>query len=108
MRGFIMLPLFHAHGLSSVFRAFSSMKEIHMHNADLPLTSKNLLETLQENNFEIFYSVPYALKLLGETVTGIRALAKLKIVMFGGSACPDALGDRLVENGVNLVSHYGT
>ncbi|KAF7915728.1 uncharacterized protein EAE97_012186 [Botrytis byssoidea] len=49
MRGFITLPLYHAHGISSVF-----------------------------------------------------------LVMFGGSACPDILGDRLVDNGVNLVSHYGT
>lgn len=84
------------------------MKEIYMYNANLPLTSKNLLQTFQENDFEIFYSVPYALKLFGETDAGIKALAKLKIVMFGGSACPDALGDRLVENGVNLVSHYGS
>ena len=27
--------------------------------------------------------------------------------MFGGSACPDALGNLLTERGVRLVSHYG-
>ncbi len=27
--------------------------------------------------------------------------------MFGGSACPDDLGDMLVNAGVNLVAHYG-
>jgi hypothetical protein len=52
--------------------------------------------------------VPYALKLLGETSIGIQTLAKLKVVMFGGSACPDALGEKLVDAGVNLISHYGT
>lgn len=108
MRGFITLPLFHAHGLSSVFRAITSVKKIYMHNASLPLTRQNLLHVLRRHQFEIFYGVPYALKLLSETQEGIDALAAMKVVMFGGSACPDALGDLLTEGGVNLVSHYGT
>ncbi|KFY11178.1 hypothetical protein V492_04600 [Pseudogymnoascus sp. VKM F-4246] len=108
MRGFITLPLFHAHGISSVFRAFTSMKKIHMYNANLPLTHNTLLSIMAEHSFEIFYGVPYALKLLGETEAGIEALVKLQVVMFGGSACPDSLGDRLVDAGVNLISHYGT
>lgn len=63
---------------------------------------------MQNHEFEIFYGVPYALKLLGESEEGIACLVKMKVVMFGGSACPDSLGDRLVDAGVNLVSHYGT
>ncbi|OBT57643.1 NRPS-like protein [Pseudogymnoascus sp. 24MN13] len=108
MRGFITLPLFHAHGISSVFRAFTSMKKIYMYNANLPLTHNTLLSIMAEHSFEILYGVPYALKLLGETEEGIKALVKLQVVMFGGSACPDSLGDRLVGAGVNLISHYGT
>lgn len=38
----------------------------------------------------------------------LYSLAKLQVVMSGGSACPDSLGDRLVDAGVNLISHYGT
>lgn len=108
LRGFITLPLYHAHGISSVFRALHSRKQIYMHNASLPLTQQHLLDIMRRYSFDIFYGVPYALKLLGETSEGITALAKLQVVMFGGSACPDALGDKLVENGVNLISHYGT
>jgi carbohydrate kinase (thermoresistant glucokinase family) len=108
MRGFITLPLFHAHGLSSVFRAFTSLHKIYMANASLPLTAGNLLHIMQEHKFEIFYGVPYALKLLSETQAGIEALAGCSVVMFGGSACPDSLGDLLVRGGVNLISHYGT
>ena len=63
---------------------------------------------MRNHKFEIFYGVPYALKLLAESDDGISVLAELKAVMFGGSACPDSLGDRLVNNGVNLISHYGT
>ncbi|KAH7395612.1 male sterility protein [Cadophora sp. MPI-SDFR-AT-0126] len=108
LKGFITLPLYHAHGISSVFRAIHSRKQIYMYNADLPLTQQHLLKILRRYDFQVFYGVPYALKLLGESKEGIAELAKLDVVMFGGSACPDSLGDRLVENGVNLVSHYGT
>jgi acyl-CoA synthetase (AMP-forming)/AMP-acid ligase II len=108
MKGFVTLPLYHAHGLSSLFRSIQSRKSIHLYNASLPLTHDYLLRTLEQNDFEIFYGVPYALKILAESSEGLEALAKMKVVMFGGSACPDSLGNRLVENNVNLVSHYGT
>lgn len=108
MRGFITLPLFHAHGLSSVFRGITAVKKIYMHSASLPLTQQNLLQIMRQHQFEIFYGVPYALKLLSESQEGIDALAAMKVVMFGGSACPDALGDLLTDGGVNLISHYGT
>lgn len=56
---------------------------------------------------ESFHGVPYALKLLAESEKGIEVLQGCKLVMFGGSSCPDDLGDRLVEAGVYLVGHYG-
>jgi acyl-CoA synthetase (AMP-forming)/AMP-acid ligase II len=108
LRGFITLPLYHAHGISSVFRSIYSKKQIYVYSASLPLTHQNLLTIMQKYRFDIFYGVPYALKLLAESSEGIEALAKQKVVMFGGSACPDALGDKLVDHGVNLISHYGT
>ena len=108
MRGFVTLPLYHAHGISSLFRSIQSRKSIHLYNASLPLTHDYLLKTLEQNDFEIFYGVPYALKILAESSEGLEALAKMKVVMFGGSACPDTLGNRLVKKNVNLVSHYGT
>lgn len=108
MRGFVTLPLFHAFGLSNVFRGITAVKKIYMYNAALPLTSQNLLKILTDHEFESFLAVPYALKLLSETQEGIDVLAKLRVVMFGGSACPDALGDMLTATGAHLISHYGT
>ena len=107
MKAFITLPLYHNHGICNFFRAIHSVKPIHMYNADLPLTSDYLTRILRKHKFEIFYGVPYALKLLIETEEGINLLQDLKVVMYGGSACPDELGDLLVDRGVNLVSHYG-
>ncbi|OJJ30358.1 hypothetical protein ASPWEDRAFT_120587 [Aspergillus wentii DTO 134E9] len=108
MRGFVTLPLYHNHGISCLFRTVHSCQTLHLYNAELPLTKQYLLDIMKAHDFEIFYGVPYALKLLAETDDGIAALAGFKAVMFGGSACPDSLGDRLVANGVNLISHYGS
>lgn len=108
LKGFVILPLFHAFGLSNVFRGFTAIKKIYIYSASLPLTSQNLLQIMRRHKFEIFITVPYALKLLSETQEGIDALAAMKMVQFGGSACPDALGDRLTEGGVKLISHYGS
>ncbi|GAB7364613.1 hypothetical protein MBLNU230_g5417t1 [Neophaeotheca triangularis] len=106
--GHITLPLYHNHGICCLFRAIWARKKIYIYSASLPLTSSHLLATLKEHQeIKILYAVPYALKLLSETGEGIQLLSRLDIVMFGGSACPKPIGDRLVENGVNLVGHYG-
>ncbi|KAI5240362.1 acetyl-CoA synthetase-like protein [Aureobasidium subglaciale] len=106
--GHITLPLYHNHGICCLFRAIWAGKKIYIYNADLPLTSQHLLATLREHlEIKILYAVPYALKLLSETDEGLRLLSNLDIVMFGGSACPKPIGDRLVQSGVNLVGHYG-
>jgi acyl-coenzyme A synthetase/AMP-(fatty) acid ligase len=106
--GYITLPLYHNHGICCLFRAIHSRQKIYIYNARLPLASKHLLATLKEHSeIRILYGVPYALKLLSETEEGLKLLSRLDIVMFGGSACPKPIGDRLVESGVNLVGHYG-
>jgi carbohydrate kinase (thermoresistant glucokinase family) len=80
-----------------------------MYNADLPLTGPYLLTTLQEHpEIEVLYAVPYGLKLLSESEESMKILARLELVMFGGSSCPKPIGDKLAQNGVRLVSHYGT
>lgn len=109
LKGFITLPLFHAHGISCLFRAIHSQKLIYMYNASLPLTATSLLATLKEHtDIQVLYAVPYALKLLSESDEGLKSMAPLELVMFGGSSCPKPIGDTLVQNGVRLVSHYGT
>lgn len=109
LKGFITLPLFHAHGISCLFRALHSQKLIYMYNASLPLTATSLLATLKEHpDIQVLYAVPYALKLLSESDESLQSMAPLELVMFGGSSCPKPIGDTLVQNGVRLVSHYGT
>lgn len=107
MSGFLTTPLFHNHGLATVFRGMVSGKKTVIFNANLPLTNSNLVRAMRAANTESFHCVPYILKVLAETAEGVKELAKAKLVSFGGSSCPDDLGDMLVENGVNLVTQFG-
>ncbi|KAL0936953.1 nrps-like enzyme [Colletotrichum truncatum] len=107
MRAFIVSPLFHSHGFYETFRSIYSKKPIYLGNYTIPLTSQNLIKMLDYVKPELFHVVPYVLKLLAETDDGIRALANVKLVLFGGSSCPDDLGDHLVNKGVYLVGNYG-
>ncbi|KAK5636711.1 hypothetical protein RRF57_012423 [Xylaria bambusicola] len=107
MRSLLTSPLFHSHGFYEVFRAIYGRKTIYLANYSLPLTRQNLLEILGHVKPELFHCVPYVIKLLAESDAGIRALAKINVVVFTGSSCPDDLGDLLVSRGVNLVASYG-
>ncbi|KAI1420074.1 hypothetical protein F5Y12DRAFT_788519 [Xylaria sp. FL1777] len=107
MRSLLTSPLFHSHGFYEVFRSIYSKKTIYLANYSLPSTRQNLLEMLEHVKPELFHCVPYVVKLLAESEAGIRALGKVKVVLFAGSSCPDDLGDLLVSRGVNLVANYG-
>ncbi|KAL4941645.1 hypothetical protein BDV06DRAFT_235965 [Aspergillus oleicola] len=106
-RALLTLPLYHNHGLCTFFRSLFKAKPIAIYNANLPLTGKNVLEVMEVFRPESFHGVPYVLKLLSETNGGAEALAQCQQVLFGGSSCPDDLGDYLVNKGVRLISHYG-
>lgn len=106
-RVFLTLPVFHTHGVSSVFRAFMSGKKIYIFNALLPLTKNSLIDSVKGCEVEIFTTVPYALKILYETEEGILFLKRFKFINFGGAPCPDELGDALTARGVKLVTVFG-
>jgi acyl-CoA synthetase (AMP-forming)/AMP-acid ligase II len=106
-RAFLTLPLFHNHGISTLMRALCAGRQMSMYNANLPLAGSTLIEAMAATEPESLHCVPYALKLLAETSEGIEALKKCKLVLYGGSSCPDDLGDTLVAHGVYLVGHYG-
>ncbi|QDS74306.1 putative secondary metabolism biosynthetic enzyme [Venturia effusa] len=106
-KAFLTLPLYHNHGISTLFRAIFAGKKIAMMNANLPLSAGNLVDAMESVEPESFHGVPYALKLLSETERGVQALRKCKLVLYGGSSCPDEVGDELVRQGVYVVGHYG-
>ena len=96
-------------GHVSILRAWYAAKPLYMFpTGSIPLTSANIIKLLsQAPDVQAFYGVPFTLKLLADTPDGLRILERFKVVTFGGSPCPDDLGDFLVSEGVPLVAHYG-
>lgn len=105
---FTTSPLYHSSGMVGLFRSLYGQNKIYLHNPKLPTSHDNLLCVLQNNDIEAFATVPHSLKMLAASSQGIAALAKLKAVTAFGAACPDELGNRLVANGVNLITGYGS
>ncbi|KPI37785.1 Linear gramicidin synthase subunit D [Cyphellophora attinorum] len=107
MRAFCVSPLFHSHALMELGGAIYLQKPMFLGNYALPVTTQNLIEGMSVARPDLFNVVPYVLKLMSERPEGLAELRKVKLVLYAGSACPDALGDLLVANGVNLVANYG-
>lgn len=103
-----MLQRYHSFALQVCPARMYQRKTVYFLNPDLPLTCEGLTAAIREANPGTLCAVPYVLKLLAEQESGISALKHVGQVMFTGSQCPDDLGDRLVEKGVNLASFLGT
>ncbi|KAI0191246.1 putative NRPS-like enzyme [Xylaria flabelliformis] len=101
-KAFNALPWYHLHGLFTSFQAMYMRKTAHLYNADLPLTAEHLVAALKEIQPEICHTVPYVLKLMAERQDGIEVLKRCKFVTAAGARTPDELGDRVVQQGVNL------
>lgn len=57
---------------------------------------------------EYFSCVPYVLNIIAQTQAGQVRLQSMELVGIGGTALSQADGDRLVKNGINLISRYGS
>ncbi|KAJ4286681.1 hypothetical protein N0V90_012933 [Kalmusia sp. IMI 367209] len=106
-RALMTQPLFHSFGFYETFRSIYSGKPMFYVNYNFPLTKQNLLATIRYVKPDLLFCVPYVLKLLADSDDGIRTLADIDLILYGGSACPDDLGDKLVKNGVNVCANYG-
>ncbi|UPK99827.1 hypothetical protein LCI18_010762 [Fusarium solani-melongenae] len=111
---FSTTPLYHG-GLADCIRAWTSGAMIWFFpERQAPITGANILKAI---NFahnkdaapvKYFSSVPYVLQMLAEEAQGIQVLKSMDLVGVGGAALPSAVGDKLVEAGVNLLSRMGS
>ncbi|KAJ7743089.1 L-aminoadipate-semialdehyde dehydrogenase [Mycena metata] len=107
--GFSTLPVYHGYGHFAIFRCMYSTQPITLFPPHLPLTSANICAVLAASPpVKQCFAVPYVIKLLAETPDGVAALASFDLVSYAGAAVPDDLGNRIVTEGVNLCSIYGT
>ena len=115
---FSTTPLYHG-GIADCFRAWTSESMIWLFpEKKMSITARNVSSCLayaDEVNsrdsvppVKYFSSVPYVLQMLAEDVVGLDHLKQMDIVGVGGAALPPSVGNRLVENHVNLISRFGS
>ena len=86
---FSTLPVFHGYGHFAIFRCFYACQPITLFPPHLPLTSGNIVKVLAASPpVKQCFAVPYVIKLMGETVEGIDALASFDVVSYAGAALP--------------------
>lgn len=115
---FTTTPLYHG-GIADCLRSWTSRALIWLFPAMYtPITSQNICQclsaaakaALEASAAEVRYfsSVPYVLQMLIENSSGLKILQSMEIVGVGGAALSPNVGNYLVENGVNLVSRFGS
>ena len=85
---------------------------------EVPITASNILKSLrcsekaaemdQTPEVAYFSSVPFVLQMMAQNRDGLSYLKRMDLVGVGGASLPDAVGDDLVNQGINLVSRYGS
>ncbi|KAI0479348.1 hypothetical protein GGR56DRAFT_690686 [Xylariaceae sp. FL0804] len=111
---FSTTPLYHG-GLADCLRAWTSGVSIWLFpEGKMPITAANVVSAVRiaehhcQHTLAYFSSVPYVLQMLAEEPEGIRLLQRMALVGVGGAALPPAVGDRLVDLNVRLVSRMGS
>lgn len=101
------LPLFHGFGMATLNRTLCNASHLALLNADRPVTATIISQALDATGARCLYTVPFVLKFLAEMDGGVEKLAALDLVLAGGAATPQALGDLLTSHGVRLWTVYG-
>ena len=116
---FTTTPLYHG-GIADLFRAWTSSALIWLFPGKaVPITATNVVRCLdvaaeaasRESStppVKYFSSVPYVLQMLEADAAGLKHLQSMSIVGVGGAALPAEIGDKLVKQGVNLISRFGS
>lgn len=115
---FTTTPLYHG-GIADLFRAWTSNALIWLFpGKDVPITATNICKCLDAASVaaadesipevKYFSSVPYVLQMMADDKNGLAHLQRMDLVGVGGAALPAEVGDRLVDNKVNLISRFGS
>jgi thioester reductase-like protein len=116
---FTTTPLYHG-GIADLFRAWTSSALIWLFPGKaVPITATNVVrcldvaaEAASQDSLtppvKYFSSVPYVLQMLEADAAGLKHLQSMSIVGVGGAALPAEIGEKLVKQGVNLISRFGS
>jgi acyl-coenzyme A synthetase/AMP-(fatty) acid ligase len=104
-------PAFHSAGFlfMTVLPVFSQSTMVMPYAGENSAQNGHLaLHIIKEKRTEMICVSPLVLKKISQCDEGVKILAGLKWVLYGGAPLPKSLGEHLSANGVNLVAIYGT
>jgi acyl-coenzyme A synthetase/AMP-(fatty) acid ligase len=118
LASFTTTPLYHG-GIADLFRCWTSNSMIWLFPGKyVPITARNICQCLDVAKsysseemipkVKYFSSVPYVLQMMEADEKGLEWLQGMDIVGVGGAALPAEVGDRMVKQGVNLISRFGS
>lgn len=102
------MPLFHMAGLiCTVSLAFYWDTPVVLGVAERPLTAELVIDSLNHADVQSMLLPPALIEDLSQSEEGIAALAKLKILAFGGGNLAREAGNRLIKRNVPLHNLIG-
>lgn len=107
-RIFVPMPLFHMAGIIGVIiNAFYQDCPVVLAPTERPMTSELVIECLDRADVESAMLPPAIVEDMGQSKEGIRALANLESVAYGGGNLARECGNRLTKQGVRLLNLIG-
>lgn len=107
-RIFVPMPLFHMAGIIGVIiNAFYQDCPVVLAPTERPMTSDLVMECLDKADVDSAMLPPAIVEDMGQSEQGIRALANLKSVAYGGGNLARECGNRLTKQGARLVNLIG-
>lgn len=107
-RIFVPMPLFHMAGIIGVIiNAFYQDCPVVLAPTERPMTSDLVIECLDKADVESAMLPPAIVEDMGQSEQGIRALAKLTSVAYGGGNLARECGNRLTKQGARLFNLIG-
>lgn len=101
------LPLYHVGGLALVFRCLLYGIPLVLQAPTRSFDPQALLECIERDQVTIVSLVPTMLERLLEIPGGAHSLARLRFILLGGAAAPEALLEQSLAAGLNLALTYG-
>ena len=95
-------------GVLSMLLSLASIKPTFYDNDKLPFTSNGLVSLLKAARPQAAIFTPYSLCLTAAQPDGVEVLKRCDFVSTFGAVCPQAVGDRLVREGVFLRNEYAS
>jgi hypothetical protein len=103
------MPLFHGAGLGMLMMLAVNYKmPCALNIPEKPLNTELVLQCLSHAGVDGAILPPSVIEDVSSTEAGVKAIANLSFISFGGGSLSGPVGDKLVDNGALIINLYGS